>query len=993
MRPWLRSLSVFVVLVILPTLAFAQSQATTGVIEGTVVDATGAVVPGVTVSIKNTATNYEQTAVTDKEGRFRGVLLPLGPYEVTASLEGFGKQTQKGLQLQVGQTLTLSMKLSQAAVSEQIVVTAAAPLIETARTEGATRIDDKSMSGLPNNGRNFLELTKLTPGVSIVQGPDGDELSINGQKGIENNVSVDGADFNNPFFGEQRGGQRPAFTFNLDAVKEMVVVADGANAEFGRSQSGFVNVITKSGTNEMDGTAHFVLKNDSLSSRGKAGDGTTAPKFKSHQYQTGFTLGGPIVRDKLFYFGALDIQKASSTKQTNPLRIEQRVVDALASLGIPSDNSPIDRTNDARVFLAKADWSQSAKNLFTFRYNYTWSEQKNGTFDVDSWGRSANATEKDSSHAVTGALVSTFTSDLLNEFRFQFAKENRPRPYDGPLITGQNRPLPDTAFDFVKSYRFGEPFFIPVKYYDTRTQFNDNMSFLRGAHSYKVGVEYNRVNSVQTFLGFANGRYIFDSTDGFLNYLKNPKYVECSNGTSSQTGVCPAGSDIVGPVLLYLQQAGVGNISVEQAGTQSIPQKEPALFAQDSWQATPNLNVQYGLRWEAQIEPDPITPPDQVFYAGFIGKTQKGQEFPSNGKAPSDRKMYQPRFGISWNPNGDGKSVLRANAGIFYGRVPGLSLASSRSTNGSRGQTIFRNSALTPFLGAVPAYPSLIPQSQIGNPDHPDVFVFDKNFKNPRTKSASVSWEQEFIPDYSFLVKYNYAKGDHITRFTNRNDPLLGSPWSTGLGADGKNGIGTLTVVESTAKSLYQGVTLGLTRRPSSHLQFQLFYTYSKDKSDDDNERDPFSFRYAKITDLEAEYGYSDRDQRHRVNGWMLWNAPAGLDVNVRYSYRSAQPQSITASGAIAQTPQDRINADGSVTRRNLGRKDNQYSSLDLRVSKPYRIANGMTVEPAVDIFNLFNSKNLKHPEVTNLIFNFDGTVQSGLGDPRQAQVGVRLIW
>jgi len=993
MRPWLRSLSVFLALLILPTLAFAQSQATTGVIEGTVVDASGAVLPGVTVSIKNTATNYEQNVVTDKEGRFRGVLLPLGPYEVTASLEGFGRQTQKGLQLQVGQTLTLSMKLSQAAVSEQIVVTAAAPLIETARTEGATRIDDKSMSGLPNNGRNFLELTKLTPGVSIVQGPDGDELSINGQKGIENNVSVDGADFNNPFFGEQRGGQRPAFTFNLDAVKEMVVVADGANAEFGRSQSGFVNVITKSGTNEMDGTAHFVLKNDSLSSRGKAGDGTTAPKFKSHQYQTGFTLGGPIVRDKLFYFGALDIQKASSTKQTNPLRIEQRVVDALASLGIPADNGPIDRTNDARVFLAKADWTQSAKNLFTFRYNYTWSEQKNGTFDVDSWGRSANAAEKDSSHAVTGALVSTFTSDLLNEFRFQFAKENRPRTYGGPLITGQNRPLPDTAFDFVKSYRFGEPFFIPVKYYDTRTQFNDNMSFLRGAHSYKVGVEYNRVNSVQTFLGFANGRYIFDSTDGFLNYLHNPKYVECSDGSSSQTGVCPAGTDITGPVLLYLQQAGVGNISVEEAGTQSIPQKEPAVFAQDSWQATPNLNVQYGLRWEAQIEPDPITPASQVFFAGFIGKTQKGQEFPSNGKIPSDRKMYQPRFGISWNPNGDGKSVLRANAGIFYGRVPGLSLASSRSTNGSRGQTIFRNSALTPFLGAVPAYPNLIPQSQIGNPDHPDVFVFDKNFQNPRTKSASVSWEQEFIPDYSFLVKYNYAKGDHITRFTNRNDPLLGSPWSTGLGADGKNGIGTLTVVESTAKSLYQGVTFGLTRRPSSHLQFQLFYTYSKDKSDDDNERDPFSFRYAKITDLDAEYGYSDRDQRHRVNGWMLWNAPAGVDVNVRYSYRSAQPQSITASGAVAQTPQDRINPDGSVTRRNLGRKDNQYSSLDLRVSKPYRITNGMTIEPAVDIFNLFNSKNLKHPEVTNLIFNFDGTVQSGLGDPRQAQIGVRLIW
>ncbi|HEX9406298.1 MAG TPA: hypothetical protein VF975_03220, partial [Thermoanaerobaculia bacterium] len=860
------------------------------------------------------------------------------------------------------------------------------------RTEGATRIDQKSVAGLPNNGRNFLEFTKLTPGVTIVQGPDGDELSINGQKGIENNIAVDGADFNNPFFGEQRGGQRPPFTFNLDAVKEMVVIGDGANAEFGRSTSGFVNVITKSGTNNLDGTAHFTFKNDSLSSRAKNPDGSLAPKFDSMQSQAGVTVGGPMVRDKVFYFGALDLQQAHATKQTNPNRIEQRVVDAFAGLGSTNENGPIRRTNDARVLLGKVDWNASAKNLATLRYNYTWSEQENGTFDVDSWGRSANSIEKDSSHAGTGSLITSFSNSLLNEFRFQFARENRPRPYNGPNITGQSRPLPDTAFDFVRGYRFGEPFFIPVKYYDTRVQFNNNVSFLRGPHSYKAGVEFNRVASIQTFVGFANGRYIFDSTDGFLNYLKNPNFVECSDGSSSQTGKCPTGASITGPVLLYLQQAGVGGLTAEEAGTQSIPQTEPAAFVQDSWQATNNLNVQYGLRWEAQKEADPITPPDQVFYAKFIGKTVKGQEFPSNGKIPSDYKMWQPRLGISWSPNGDAKKVLRANGGIYYGRVPGLTLASSRSTNGSRGQTIFRNSALTGILGPVPAYPNLIPQSQVGSPFDPDVFVFDKHFQNPRTKAASVSWEQEFIKDYAFLVKYNYAKGDHITRFVNRNDPLLGSPWSTGLGADGSNGIGTLTTIESSARSLYHGVTLGITKRPSSHLQFQVNYTYSKDKSDDDNERDPFTFRYAKVTDLAAEYGYSDRDQRHRINSWLLWNAPMGMDVNMRYSYRSSQPKSITATGADANTPQDRINPDGSVTRRNLGRKDNQFSSLDLRLTRPVPYG-GITIEPALEVFNLLNSKNLVRPEVTSLIFNFDGTVRSGAGDPRQMQLGVRVIW
>ncbi|MFN7963663.1 MAG: carboxypeptidase regulatory-like domain-containing protein [Thermoanaerobaculia bacterium] len=974
-----------------PQSLLAQSQATTGVIEGTVVDESGAALPGATVTFTNTATNFEQVQVTGQGGRFRGVLLPLGPYKVSAALEGFSTVVREGIELTVGDTINLTFKLGLSAVAQEITVTGEAPLVATTKTENSTTISRDELANLPNNGRNFLELTKLTPGVSVVQGPDGDELSVNGQKGIQNNISVDGADFNNPFFGEQRGGQRPAFTFNLDAVQEFVVVPDGAPAEFGRSSSGFVNVVTKSGTNTLGGTAHIYYKNDSLSSRAERPDGTLEPEFSADQTQAGFTLGGPFIADKLFYFTALDYQKGSTTKQNDPNRIEQRVVDALAGYGSPNENGSIEHTNDALVFLAKVDYQPTEKNLYTVRYNYTDSEQKNGTFDVDSWGRSANAVEKDSSNAGTGAWVHSFSGNLLNEARAQYAREDRPRPYDGPINPRTGRPLPDTAFDFGRQYRFGMPFFIPVKYHDTRTQFNDNLTWLKGSHTIKAGVEYNRTSAFQTFVGFANGRFIFSSTDGFLNYIRNPRYVECSDGSSSQVGVCPAGTEITGPVLLYLQQAGVGGLTAAEAGTQTIVQEEPAVFLQDTWQPAPNLTVQYGLRWEAQIEPDPITPPSQVFYSRFIGTTKNGQEFPSDGTIPSDKKMWQPRLGIAWDPTGDGKTVVRANAGIYYARIPGLVLASSRSTNGSRGQTLFRNSALTGVLGAPPAYGELIPQSQVGDPFRPDVFVFDKDFENPRTTSLALAVEREVAPHLSALFKYNYAKTDHLTRFTNRNDPLLGSPWSTGLGADGQNGIGTLTVVESSAKSRYQGATIGLTGQYEK-VAFQGFYTYSKDKSDDDNERDPFSFRYARITDLDKEYSYSDRDQRHRINAWVLWHAPYGLEVNARYAYRSAQPKSITATGADANTPQDRINADGTVTRRNLGRKDNQFSSLDLRLSRAFKVG-GVQIEGIVDAFNLTNSRNLKRPQTGSLVFNFDGTVTSGLGDPRQFQLGVRILF
>jgi hypothetical protein len=425
------------------------------------------------------------------------------------------------------------------------------------------------------------------------------------------------------------------------------------------------------------------------------------------------------------------------------------------------------------------------------------------------------------------------------------------------------------------------------------------------------------------------------------------------------------------------------------------------VFLQDQWQPTPSLTIQAGLRWEAQLQPDNRIPKSQLFYAPFIGRTvtnaQGTFEFPSDGTIPDDKEMWQPRLGLSWDPRGDGTSVVRATAGIFAARIPGLSLASTRSTNGSIGQTIFRNSALTGILGPVPAYPGLIPQSQISDPFLPEIFVFDKDFKNPRTTAASLSYESQFLGDYSWLLKANYAKTDHVTRFLNRNDPLYGCPWSSGLPPGGANGIACdagsgLHTVTSNGKSRYWGITGGLTRRLVDRLEFQAYYTYSKDKSDDDNERDPFTYRYAKITDLDAEYGYSDRDQRHRVNAWMLWQGPAGIDVNLRYSYRSAQPKSITRTGADAATPQDRINPDGSVTRRNLGRKDNEFNALDLRLTRDFDLG-AVTIQPIVEIFNVFDEANFRRPAVTNLVFNFDGTVQSGAGEPRQAQIGLRVLF
>jgi hypothetical protein len=974
-----------------PLMLAAQSQATTGIIRGTVTDPAGAAVNGATVVLRETQTGFQRQVSSNERGIFVASLLPLGSYDVTARAVGFSEVRRTGVRVSVGETVNLNLQLA-AVTLQAVVVEATQAVVEANKVESSTRLPEVAVQRLPNNGRNYLNLTTLTPGVAIVQGPDGDEISIAGQKGIHNNVSVDGADFNNPFFGEQRGGQRPPFTFNLDAVQEMVVIANGANAEFGRSGSGFINVITKSGTNQVHGSLHYYGKDGALSGIPHHGDESLPqPDFTQHQF--GFTLGGPIKKDKAFFFVAYDQQIYDETKQTDPNRIDPVLrawMDTAYGGALAGDYGPIARTNDARALMAKVDFNLSDRHRASVKYNYSWSEQQNGTFDYDHWARSANAIEQDHSNAINGSLTSYLKPNLANEFRFQYSREDRPRPYDGPrsAALGANRvdagprPFPDIAMDFTFGYRLGMPFFIPVKYYDTRTQLLDNVSLAKGDHFFKAGFEYNKVHSNQTFVGFANARYIFASVPAFLAFAAD----------STQRG----------GLILFFQQAGVGR-SVSEAGTQDIPQTEYAVFLQDTWKPNSRWTFNYGLRWEAQIQADPITPPSQVFYAPFIGQTRTAagvtSVFPSDGTIPSDKGMWQPRFGFTYDTKGDGRNVLRGNVGVYYARIPGLNLASSRSTNGSIGFTYRESGPVIPgFASQLPD--NVAPSAVV----HPGIFVFDKDFQNPRTLSAAIGYEWQVGSDLGVLINYTHARTDHNTRFIDRNDPLFGSPWRTQLtGPTDTNGVSSLTTVESSAKSRYNGITVGLRRVLDPNFQFQLNYTLGWDKSDDDNERDPFTFRYARADNLAPEYNWSDRDQRHRFNGWLLKHIGGGLFLNSRLSVYSSQPTSASCGpspfspfappkGQRATSAADRNCADGSVLKRNTLRKDNSYFSLDLGLTYPLNVGRGR-MELVAQMFNVTGAENFKDPTTGSPLFNFDGTFRGGFGDPQQAQLGVHYVF
>ncbi|MEP6741719.1 MAG: TonB-dependent receptor [bacterium] len=264
-------------LVVLVISAPAQTQITSGTIQGTVLDANGAAVPGASVELKNAETNFSRSLTTDEDGRFVALQIPPGKYTVTVSKQGFATVVVEKADLTVGQAMNLPISMKVSSVQETVTITAT-PTVDTIKTESSTTLNETAVSNTPILGRKFEDLLTLTPGVSITQGPDGDEINFAGQRGVFNNVSLDGGDYNNGFFGEQAGGQRAAIDITLEAVKEFQVVATGASAEFGRTAGGVINVITKSGTNEVHGSLFYFQRHEKLSAH--TSDGRPLKDFR-----------------------------------------------------------------------------------------------------------------------------------------------------------------------------------------------------------------------------------------------------------------------------------------------------------------------------------------------------------------------------------------------------------------------------------------------------------------------------------------------------------------------------------------------------------------------------------------------------------------------------------------------------------------------------------------------------------------------------------------
>jgi len=990
--------SILLTLLIVSTV-LAQSQ-TTGQIEGVVKDPTGALVPGATVEAINLGTNMTRTATTDEDGRYSILNVQPGNYKITATRQGFAPNALENTPVTVGAILTANFDLAVSGVAGNVTVPTT-QTVEASRTQLSTTLNETAVSTTPILGRKFEDLLTLTPGVSITQGPDGDEINFSGNRGIFNNVSVDGGDHNNGFFGEQLGGQRAAIDITLEAVKEFQVIATGANAEFGRTAGGIINVITKSGTNKIHGSGFYFQRFEGLTAN--TSDGKPLKDFHREQY--GATIGGPFKENKAFYFFAfegirenLERPNLSEPIGATPCPIATPTIIANEALINGNDDCQrlalinffrttrnqeeglpvLHKINNQAVF-AKVDFNLNDANQLAVSYNFDYSKNTNQTFDVATYGNSANGIEGPSKiNAIRTNLFTTISPTKLNEAHFSYSRELRPR-----FAIDSNVPA-DTAMGFATTFRFGFPFFLEpaVDELIWRTQVKDNFSIVTGDHTVKLGGEWLHTLNDQVFRGFFTGRYIFDSVAGFLRYASpaapggfGPNTVGCSDGTFvTAPATCPGGTTSGGPLLLYLQGAGLTGPATDAAGASNIKNEDYALFAQDSWKIWPNFTLNYGVRWEAQIFPDPVVPPNQTAYGIFLNDPR----FPSDGTLPDQKNQWQPRLGFAWDISKQGKSVLRASAGIYYARQNMLSQVGSITTNGVQQQTIFLNTPIISSGVPGPVWPNVVaPPSSVvpcvaGGVSNPfpcfsGVRVFSRDYENPRIYTTNVGFEQELATDWSLYLDYTHSKGVHLTRFLNVNRNNFFAPF-----------LGETMVTSSVGKSAYDGFTVGMRKRFSRRYQLEWNYTFAKDKDDDSNERDPFTDRAFDINNLQLDYAYSDRDIRHKFNFFTFVEMGWGIEGNFRVQGRTAQP--ITPGVRTA-------------TNRNSERKDNEYFSFDWRLQRPFKINDRFSIIPIVEMFNTFNNANNINPLVTPGLFNFDGFLRQGVGDPRQVQLAVKLTF
>ncbi len=970
---------------------FAQST-TTGAIGVTVSDPQGAVVPNASVTARNTETNKEDTATTDSEGRARVVNLQPGTYMVTVNASGFGAFTADKVVVEVGAVTSVESQLAVGQATGQVEITAEAPVINTTQQDFSTNVNQTSINELPINGRRWSNFALLTPGAV----PDGafGLISFRGVSGLLNNNTVDGGDNNQAFFSEERGRTRIPYVVSQASIREFQVNTSNYSAEYGRAAGGVVNAVTKSGTNDFHGQLFFYDRDNKWGARNPFSFQTvgTPPntqivglKPKDQRLQYGGVIGGPIVKEKLFFFFSFDQQKqdfpAVAAEILGSYNLTAANIATLTSRGVtPAQRAAglaflqgvtgtVPRRRDQYIVLPKIDWQINGNNTFTATYNRLRAESPAGVQSqaVVNRGIASFGDDFVNVDSLNLRLASTLSATLLNEARFQYGRDNEFQlsqpPAPGEPTTGINGRPPSVAITNVIT--FGKPNFLERKSYpdEKRWQYADTMTYSAGNHTLKFGGDVNRVHDLLDNLFQEGGAYAYSNIVDFLSDFAVPSGKRYSS---------------------YNQ--GFGPTAFEFSTT------DYNFFIQDDIRVSPRLTVNLGLRYEYEKLPEPQIPNSLA---------------PQTAQFPADKNNFGPRFGFAYDITGDGKTSVRGGYGIYYGRIINSTISNAITNTGvSTGQLQF---TFLPATAGSPTYPNTLAAPPSGAAaTRTDIVFFAQNMANPQIHQADMVFEREITRNTVASASVLVSIGRRLPTFvdTNLGFPTQFTPFTV-VGGD-LNGqtfrfprftvrpnanFGRTTEIRSTIKSEYEALVLQLNRRLTKGLQFQTSYTFSK-ATDTGQASQTFTSPNVPLNpfDYTLEEGRTNFDIPHRFVASVVWNPTFfandsdnkvgraifnGFTIAPIVQISSGRPSTAGVSGnapacttaaicggtALSTAVSTGILGAGGANRFPILERNSfrfpKTANVDLRISRRFRFTESMNLEVLAEAFNLFNRVNV----------------------------------